>query len=562
MLPPSVTTADQWPPDYVGVFMWRQQQLMRMRKDPRLLEGALAYYAQPEHAVDFICHWVDTYDPRKASQGLPARMPFVLFPRQAEMVEFIIQLIQGEQSGLIEKCRDMGATWVACAASVWAWRFWDGAAVGWGSRKEQLVDRLGDPDSIFEKLRIIVRYLPKEFMPPGFSEKDDMSYMRILNRSSGASITGEAGDNIGRGGRKLIYFKDESAHYEHPESIEAALGDNTRVQVDISSVNGIGNVFHRRREAGVEWEPGCELPKGRVSVFVMDWRDHPEKTQAWYEDRRNRALEEGLMHLFAQEVDRDYAASVEGVIIPVDWVNSAVDAAERLGFGPSGLQFGGLDVADEGLDRHAFARRQGPVLKSVEDWADGDTGETTRRVAASCLNEGTIDIQYDSVGVGAGVKAEANRLRASGEMPSYVSFTPWSAGAGVLHPDKHLNPHDKQTPLNKDYFANLKAQAWWQLRLRFERTHRAVTEGVKFDPDDMISIPSTLPKLQQLKKELSQATAGRTPTGLKLMVNKAPEGTRSPNLADAVVMAFWPAHTTRRVMISEAAMRRAMAGAR
>jgi hypothetical protein len=57
------------------------------------------------------------------------------------------------------------------------------------------------------------------------------------------SAGGEAGDNIGRGGRTLVYFKDESAHYEHPDLIEAALGDNTNVQIDISSVNGLGNVL-------------------------------------------------------------------------------------------------------------------------------------------------------------------------------------------------------------------------------------------------------------------------------------------------------------------------------
>ena len=52
--------------------------------------------------------------------------------------------------------------------------------------------------------------------------------MRIVNPQTGASITGESGDNIGRGGRKLCYFKDESAWYERPEKIEAALADNTR----------------------------------------------------------------------------------------------------------------------------------------------------------------------------------------------------------------------------------------------------------------------------------------------------------------------------------------------
>jgi hypothetical protein len=48
-----------------------------------------------------------------------------------------------------------------------------------------------------------------------------------------------------------------------------------------------------------------------------------------------------------------------------------------------------------------------------------------------------------------------------------------------------------------------------------------------------------MPGLATLRKELSQATRGRT-GALKMIVNKTPEGTRSPNKADALVMAFWP----------------------
>ena len=336
-----------WPPDYVKLFAWRQKQLQLFRSQPKMLEAALIYYKT--HPVEFINDWVDTYDPRNAGvPGKITRMPFVMFPRQVDLTRFLYACLEGEADGLIEKCRDAGATWLSVAVSVHLWRFWDGISVGWGSRKEQLVDKLGDMDSIFEKIRAVIRGLPPEFLPLGFSEKDHMTYMRVLNPQNGASITGEAGNNIGRGGRKRLYFKDESAHYERPDLIEAALGDNTRVQIDISSVNGTGNVFHRRREAGVEWEPGTPVVKGKANVFVFDWRHHPEKTEEWYNERRQKAEDEGLLHVFAQEVDRDYAASVEGVIIPADWVRAAVDAHVKLQFLDEGKWVAGLDVADGG----------------------------------------------------------------------------------------------------------------------------------------------------------------------------------------------------------------------
>jgi phage terminase large subunit len=96
-----------------------------------------------------------------------------------------------------------------------------------------------------------------------------------------------------------------------------------------------------------------------------------------------------------------------------------------------------------------------------------------------------------------------------------------------------------KAPLNKDFYKNLKAQAWWEMRRRFERTHKAVTAGERTDPADLISLPSDMPGLATLRKELSQATRSKTGT-LKLVVDKSPPGTRSPNMADALVMAFWP----------------------
>lgn len=506
-----------------------------MREKPHLWQLAKAHYAS--EPAEWINDWCVTYDPRNAGSDLLTTMPFILFDKQIDLVEFLHACVSGQADGLIEKCRDMGATWVCCAFSVWLWLYWPGADIGWGSRKEDLVDRLGVVDSIFEKMRVIVRNLPREMRPAGFSEKDDMPFMRMLNREAGSSIAGESGDNIGRGGRKLIYFKDESAHYERPEKIEAALGDNTRCQIDISSVNGLGNVFHRRRDNGLEWENAKPLARDRANVFIMDWRDHPAKSQQWYDDRKAKFTSEGLGHIFAQEVDRDYSAAVSGVIIPAEWVSAAIDAHVKLGFEPSGGYRVGFDPADEGGDLHGLCIAKGAVLEHIDAWGDGDTGDATRR-AVEVIGKRRVAVQYDPIGVGAGVKAESNRLAGDKLLPDGLSFTPWNAGAAVLNPDARLIQSDKESPINKEMFHNLKAQAWWQLRMRFERTFKAVG-GEPHNLDDLISLPSTLPKLQSLRKELSQATRGKTGT-LKMIVNKAPEGTRSPNMADALVMAFWP----------------------
>lgn len=533
-----------WPPDYEAITNRRVQLLLRLKLLPGYLEGAKMHYANngAQGCIDFIEDWMDTFDPRNAGTDRPTRMPFILFQRQKEFVEFLYACYTQEANGLVEKSRDMGATWLCCAFSVWCFLFQKGANIGWGSRKAQLVDNIGDMNSIFEKIRYIMRTVPVEFWPDRFAE-DNLSYMRI-HSANGNNVTGESGDGIGRGGRTKIYFKDESAHYEHPESIEASLGDNTNVQIDISSVNGLGNVFHRKREAGIEW-CGGEVVKGATNVFVMDWRDHPTKTQDWYDERFKKAQDEGLLHLFYQEVDRNYAASVEGVIIPAAWVKSAIDAHIKLKFAEhkNDALFAGLDVADEGGDRNALAIRRGVVVQSAEQWGENDTGATTRRALDGVKGVGrkgkAIRVQYDSIGVGAGVKAEVNRLVDERLMPQWVKFNSWNAGSSVLDPDDRVVEDDPESPLNKDFYRNLKAQAWWQLRLRFERTHRAVTEGIKYDHDSLISLPSTLPLLRTIEKELSQPTMKKD-TRMRLVIDKQPEGTRSPNVADAIVMMFWP----------------------
>jgi len=527
---------NDWPPPYAPIFRKRIERIKKLKARPQLVHQAKAYYKT--RPVEFIHDWCTTFDPRNSGSEIPTTMPFCMFPKQDELTLFLYAMVKGQENGLIEKARDMGATWVACAFSVWLWLFWPGAAVGWGSRKEALVDKLGDPDSIFEKIRILIRCLPKVFWPEGFHESS-MAFMKIINTENGATITGEAGDNIGRGGRKLIYFKDESAHYERPERIEAALGDNTRTQIDISSVHGLGNVFHRRREAGAEWVGGDAI-KGKTNVFVMDWSDHPHKTQEWYDTRKAKAKDDGLMHVFAQEVDRNYAASVVGVLIPNEWVKSAIDAHIKLDWlDDSGGWVGALDIADEGPDTNAYSARKGVVLRQLEEWNDIDTAKTARNAIGFSADKRDIQIQYDSLGLGAGVKAETNRISEDGNMPEGIDFISWAASASPLHKKKRVVPGDKQSPLNVDFYENLKAQAGWQLRRRFEKTHRAVTEGEKYPADELISIDSNLPLLRKLEKELSQPTHGKS-ARMKMLIDKTPEGTKSPNLFDSVSMNYWP----------------------
>jgi len=560
--PRTVWERGDWPPDYVKVLAWRQQQLVLIRENEELKEGALAYYSDEDHICDFINHWAVTYDPRLAMDlNRLTTMPFILFGRQEQLVQFLVECLMLQESGLVEKSREMGATWVCIWVTIWLWRFRPGSATGWGSRDQDTVDHIGDPDSIFEKIRRSLGYLPTEFLPRGFSFRDHCSFMRIINPENEATITGDCGDNIGRGGRKLWYLKDESSHYVHPEKIESALSENTRCQIDISSVGPLGNVFNRRREAGSDWAPGVQIEHGRTRVFVMDWRDHPEKDQAWYDTKRQKAEAEGLLHVFAREIDRDYAGSVESVIIPAEWVRACVDAHLKLGIDVTGDPWrAALDVADGGGDTNALSLEEGIVLRQVKEWAARDVGVTTRHVAEVCGPYAPIDVQYDSVSIGAAVKAEINRLIDENQLPKNVRFVPWNGGLPPIDPEGYViqlpnGQPDKKSPKWKSFAHNLKAQGWWKMRRRCQITFRAVTEpGFTWDREDLFSIDSRIPLLQKIIKELSQPTHGLSAT-MKMIVNKQPEGTKSPNIGDSVMMCNHPITSAGIRQIPDAALK-------
>ena len=99
-----------WAPDYVQEYLTRQDRLDKIKADPRLIYGAKQYYK--DHPHDFISDWGVTYDPRNAGRNLPTTMPFVLFPRQDDFVDFLLDCLNAGENGLVEKSRDMGATWL------------------------------------------------------------------------------------------------------------------------------------------------------------------------------------------------------------------------------------------------------------------------------------------------------------------------------------------------------------------------------------------------------------------------------------------------------------------
>lgn len=80
--------------------------------------------------------------------------------------------------------------------------------------------------------------------------------------------------------------------------------------------------------------------------------------------------------------------------------------------------------------------------------------------------------------VGAGARGDArviNELRQA-EGRGTITATPFRGSGSVFDPEDEAVPGDngKAARLNKDFFANAKAQSWWHLRKLFRNTFRAL----------------------------------------------------------------------------------------
>ena len=149
--------------------------------------------------VYWVRQFVWTFDP----QLLPDQriLPLDPFPKQVEFLRWLVEREKTRSGGLVCKGRGTGITWLCVAFAVHRWLFQTGYVATFGSRREDLVDRLGNMDAILPKARFLIERLPPWMQPRRFRMDRDAPFMRIMNPATKSIIAGETGDQIGRGGR-------------------------------------------------------------------------------------------------------------------------------------------------------------------------------------------------------------------------------------------------------------------------------------------------------------------------------------------------------------------------
>lgn len=474
-----------------------------------------------EDFIRWINYYAWTFDPRLSAMGLPAHIPFVLWPKQEEFLMFIEEQYRNKRKWVADKSRAVGLTWCFSAWCVHHWIYRSGFVAGLGSRKEEMVDRMGDPSTLFHKIRYLIDNLPPRMRPQGFDDarRTCDNTMRIVNPYNGSSIIGEGGDNIGAGGRTSVYIVDEKALVERQGLVDQSLSLNTDCQGDVSTPRGMN-------------EFGKKVDSGKLPLFRMWWYYNPMLNHEWRTGKRPKENEwykwqcEQLDDVTrAQEVDIDYHASVEGVFIPSDWVLSTVD----FDIEEDGQNVAGFDVSGSGKNESAYVKRVGPVVYPTVLFPYKTSVEATMAAVRQAEEDDIEVLCYDEGGIGNSILGLFKTgqvditFRHEGIIGESAASDAWMEGEGKRAFEK---------------FGNRRAELWWAVRERCRKTYEHRNDIHYYASDEMLSIPSGCIKLiQQMSAPLMKM--GRNG---KILVESKKEmkarGIESPDEGDALAYSF------------------------
>ena len=248
--------------------------------------------------------------------------------------------------------------------------------------------------------------------------------------------------------------------------------------------------------------------------------------------------------------------SIENGIIEPDWVDAAIDAAEKLGFEGTGGFIAAHDVSDTGDDDSTLGIRQGSVIKSLEVIEGENANRKFDTACGLAVRAGVHKFVYDASGLGAVLRDQSadNFANTKIEVIAYKGATECSMPDAIYAYDEIIQFNKEQRQLtNKDVFYNRRAQDYIALAERFRKTYDAVENGVYSDPGELISIPGDLECLQELRSQLGKLPLKPNGGGKILLFSKEEgrrgilqtDGTRiiipSPDLADTLAMMFSPA---------------------
>jgi hypothetical protein len=306
--------SSSWPPNADEIRKYRLELLLRCLQDPTY--AAITYGRCKDDPIYFLemFGWVED---RQTAGDAANAVPIVLYPQQKEFIIYFVDIlwkaVRDETfayNELIEKARKTAGTWTVLLIFLWFWCFHNASFLVL-SKKEDDVDREGDLDTPFEKMRFFLRKVPAFLLPEGFDiTKKLWSKTMLIKSPRGGQISGDSSSSSAtRQKRALACLYDEFAFAENDKAIWAAGSGTVKVRVAVSTPNGTNNYYYRLR-----WGKDGE----KVHVTSFTWWRHPvfgkdlrtlasgKYTSPWYES----ICAANSLQTIARDYDLNYADSL------------------------------------------------------------------------------------------------------------------------------------------------------------------------------------------------------------------------------------------------------------
>ncbi len=193
--------------------------------------------------------------------------PFISWQIQDILFERLVWHLANAKDILINKSRDMGASWICTIFMHWLWLFRPDSQLLELSRTEPYVDQNGNLKALFQKHDLINTWLPDWMKPPqcavGQKYRTKMHLYNVLN---GSCIDGESTtEHAASGDRRLVALLDEFAKVKHGRLMRSATRDAALMRIVNSTVSGPGTEYSKWKNDGT------------IVVFPLMWWDHPDK---------------------------------------------------------------------------------------------------------------------------------------------------------------------------------------------------------------------------------------------------------------------------------------------
>lgn len=265
------------PKDPVKNIQYRFELLAAAENDVIMQEDLLA--ACRESQLFWINTFVMTYHQFDVNPATGKRIeavyphnPFVTWDIQDELFDRFEKHLKLGKDVLINKTRDMGASWCCIAFLHWLWLFRPDSQLLELSRTEDYVDKAGNMKALFQKHDYINDWLPDWMVPPGVGYREkNRSKMHMLNVYNQSCIDGESTNvNAASGDRRLVALLDEFAKVENGAAMRSATKDAALMRIINSTVAGPGTEYSKWKNDGT------------VFVFPLMFWDHPDKGKGRY----------------------------------------------------------------------------------------------------------------------------------------------------------------------------------------------------------------------------------------------------------------------------------------